>query len=141
LTGNLIASALPPLDSSTLAYYAVLVYGVVKVAAKGYERLSDFLDKRKRGKADEMAHLTEETIRTRAEAEHLIDIQGKTIARYEKDIAAASRRELEAEGRAKEWEAKAKELDAKLATAGRQWFEREGVIDELARRLKKLEDA
>jgi hypothetical protein len=137
---SLIASALPPLDSSTVLYYAVLVLAAIKGAAKGYEWLTDLLDKRKKGKADEIGRLTEDAVRTREEAEHLIALQEKTIVRQDTELAAALRKGAEAVKEAEDLRAQVVKLDAKLTTAGRQWFEREGVIDELGRRLKKLED-
>jgi CRISPR/Cas system CSM-associated protein Csm2 small subunit len=140
VTGNLIASALPPLDASSFPYYVVLLAVGIKGAAKGYEWLTDFLEKRKKGKADEIGRITEGAVRTREEAEHLIELQEKTISRQDAELAAALRKGAEAAKEAEDLKAQVAKLDAKLASAGRQWFEREGFIDELGRRIKKLED-
>lgn len=137
---SLIASALPPLDPSTFPYYAVLLYAAIKGAAKGYEWLTRFLAERKKDHDAEIGRATEGARMSREEAVHLAEIQDKTIARLEKELSEAEHREAEAVELAKDWEVKAAELAAKLGSAGRQWFEREGVIDELGRRLKKLED-
>jgi hypothetical protein len=139
VTENLIASALPPLDSANLAFYAVLLWGLVKGGAKAYEAVTAYLERRKQGHAAEIDRATEGSRMSREEAVHLAEIQERTINRLEKELAEAEGRErVERDGR-QAAEAEAGKLDAKLATAGRQWFEREGFIKDLERRLEALE--
>lgn len=140
MTGNLIASALPPLDSSTLPYYAVLAYGAVRGGAKVYEWVTAQLEKRRKGHAEEVGRATEGATRTRAEAENLIAIQDKTISRLTGELAEAEHKAAEAKKEAEGLRSDVMKLDAKLASAGRQWFEREGFINELERRLEALEN-
>lgn len=135
MSGNLIATSLPPIDATTLPFYAGAAYGLFKAGRDVY----DFWRKRKDGHRAEIAHAAEGATRTREEAEHLIAIQEKTIARLDTELAAAARREAEAIRLKVAAEEAAAEAEEKLTTASRQWFERQGWIADLERRLADLE--